>query len=62
MRFLLTVMVLPAVAHAVEAGRCPSSKAFVPGRGDWNGWGVDLSNSRFQPQPGLAAADVAKLG
>jgi polyvinyl alcohol dehydrogenase (cytochrome) len=28
---------------------------------DWNGWGQDLSNSRYQPNPGLAAADVPKL-
>jgi polyvinyl alcohol dehydrogenase (cytochrome) len=27
----------------------------------WNGWGVDLDNSRFQPEPGLTAADVPKL-
>ena len=28
---------------------------------DWNGWGRDPANSRFQPSPGLAAADVPKL-
>ncbi len=27
----------------------------------WNGWGFDLDNSRFQPEPGLTAADVPKL-
>jgi polyvinyl alcohol dehydrogenase (cytochrome) len=27
----------------------------------WNGWGRDLSNTRYQPTPGLAAADVPKL-
>jgi polyvinyl alcohol dehydrogenase (cytochrome) len=27
----------------------------------WNGWGVDLVNSRFQPDPGLSAAQVAGL-
>lgn len=27
----------------------------------WNGWGNDLSNSRFQPDPGLSAADVSRL-
>src|SRR5262245_50097535 len=27
----------------------------------WNGWGRDLQNSRFQPKPGLAATDVPKL-
>src|SRR5689334_6874402 len=27
---------------------------------DWNGWGSDLGNTRFQPKPGLTAADVPK--
>ena len=27
----------------------------------WNGWGRDFANSRFQPAPGLAAADVPRL-
>jgi polyvinyl alcohol dehydrogenase (cytochrome) len=27
----------------------------------WNGWGRDLDNSRFQPDPGLTAADVPHL-
>jgi polyvinyl alcohol dehydrogenase (cytochrome) len=47
---------------ADETGRCNGTpKAFAPGAGDWNGWGVDGSNARYQPQPGLAAADVSKL-
>jgi len=27
----------------------------------WNGWGRDLENSRYQPQPGFSAADVGHL-
>ncbi len=27
----------------------------------WNGWGRDAANSRFQPVPGLSAADVPRL-
>ncbi len=27
----------------------------------WNGWGRDLQNSRFQPNPGLAPQDVPRL-
>ena len=43
-------------------GKCSGTpKPFVPGAGDWNGWGVDASGSRFQPAPGIAAADVPKL-
>jgi len=49
-------------AVAADAGNCTGGlKAFAPGAGDWNGWGVDGSNARYQPQPGLAAADVPKL-
>lgn len=30
---------------ADEPGRCSGNpKAFAPGAGDWNGWGVDASN------------------
>ena len=29
--------------------------------GQWNGWGRDYDNSRFQPQPGIKAADVPRL-
>lgn len=28
---------------------------------NWNGWGVDYDNTRFQPKPGLKAEDVPKL-
>ena len=27
----------------------------------WNGWGRDLDNSRYQPKPGIKAADVPRL-
>jgi polyvinyl alcohol dehydrogenase (cytochrome) len=55
-------------------GRAPTGKAAVP-EGNlcaqrtsatlddtgWNGWGRDLDNSRYQPAPGLTAADVPRL-
>ncbi|HEX5230564.1 MAG TPA: PQQ-binding-like beta-propeller repeat protein [Bryobacteraceae bacterium] len=43
------------------AGRCPGNPKFSPGSGDWNGWGVNVSNARFQPNPGLKAEDVPRL-
>ena len=45
------------------AGQCTAPpKKFAPNsKGDWNGWGVDPTNSRFQPNPGLSATDVPKL-
>ncbi len=38
----------------------PGSAAVSSGP-QWNGWGRDLDNSRFQPQPGLTATDVPRL-
>jgi polyvinyl alcohol dehydrogenase (cytochrome) len=63
MRFLFALLVVPGLVCAADttANRCTASKPFSPGAGDWNGWGVDATNSRFQPQPGLTAADVPKL-
>jgi polyvinyl alcohol dehydrogenase (cytochrome) len=46
------------------AGRCASIPPFDPTAGPrWNGWGVDLGNTRFQPtdQAGLTSADVPRL-
>ena len=62
MRFL-AILIFPVLLTAadVPANRCATVKPFSPGPGDWNGWGVDAINSRFQPQPGLAAADVPRL-
>jgi polyvinyl alcohol dehydrogenase (cytochrome) len=31
------------------------------GTAQWNGWGRDLDNSRYQPEPAIRAADVRKL-
>ena len=48
-----------------DAGRCavqtPMSR--IDSTPHWNGWGVDLFNTRFQPasQAGLSASDVPKL-
>lgn len=44
------------------AGKC----ATAPGPlrlsdADWNGWGNDPENTRYQPKPGLTAADVPNL-
>jgi polyvinyl alcohol dehydrogenase (cytochrome) len=45
-----------------EKNLCASGTvATLGGASQWNGWGRDLDNSRFQPEPGLTAADVPKL-
>ena len=47
-----------------EKNRCPKGAPFegvTSPQGHWNGWGVDVDNSRFQPKPGLGAEDLPKL-
>jgi polyvinyl alcohol dehydrogenase (cytochrome) len=55
----------PAEEIVSTSVSCPSTKAFTdPLSGPhWNGWGVDLSQRRFQPadMAQLAAEDVPKL-
>ena len=42
--------------------RCETRPPFAPSKtSDWNGWGVDIDNSRYQQSPGLTAADAPKL-
>jgi polyvinyl alcohol dehydrogenase (cytochrome) len=44
------------------AGKCSSTpSALTLNDGDWNGWSVDLANTRHQPKPGLDAVDVPNL-
>jgi polyvinyl alcohol dehydrogenase (cytochrome) len=40
------------------AGSPPTIDLSAP---QWNGWGVTTTNARFQPNPGLTAADVPRL-
>ncbi len=49
---------LPAETNLCSHGEAVGIDADAPG---WNGWGRDLDNSRFQPDPGLAAAEVPRL-
>jgi polyvinyl alcohol dehydrogenase (cytochrome) len=42
--------------------RCAAQAKPIDLKGpQWNGWGNDLENSRFQPNPGIKAEDVPKL-
>lgn len=42
--------------------RCQAAPPFRPFTGsEWNGWGADADNSRFQSNPGLSAADAGRL-
>jgi polyvinyl alcohol dehydrogenase (cytochrome) len=52
----------PADTPTPPAGICAEpSGAVSVGTAQWNGWGRDLENSRYQPEPALRAADVPKL-
>ena len=51
-------------AAAADAGLCaakPAALTDVTAKPQWNGWGVDSSNSRYQPRPGITAAEVPNL-
>lgn len=43
-----------------KPNNCASNKPLSNLNG-WQGWGVDLQNTRFQPASGLTAADIPKL-
>lgn len=48
---------------APEANRCSSpSEPLALGSAQWNGWGRDIENTRYQPEPAIRATDVPKLG
>jgi polyvinyl alcohol dehydrogenase (cytochrome) len=46
---------------APDPNPCPTQKPLDLKAGVWNGWGNDPANSRYQPKPGLATADIPKL-
>jgi polyvinyl alcohol dehydrogenase (cytochrome) len=61
----LTGKPLTAAAEVADRNPCPRGGARAladpPGRNEWNGWGRDLANTRYQPAPGLKAADAPRL-
>jgi polyvinyl alcohol dehydrogenase (cytochrome) len=51
-----------ASALPPEKNLCTAPAAPVAlGSVQWNGWGQDLDNARYQPEPAIRAADVPKL-
>jgi len=52
----------PGAQPNPEANRCSGLSPAIRLDGSlWNGWGHDVENSRFQPEPGISADDVPKL-
>lgn len=46
----------------LDANKCTGAPSPIKlSATDWNGWGRDLDNSRFQPKPGIKPADIPKL-
>ena len=44
------------------ANMCKSpAPPLAVGADDWNGWGRDPANTRYQPKPGLTAEDLPRL-
>ena len=57
----LTAKSIGAAATQSKIVMCADTKApFTPGSANWNGWGVDLANTRFQPA-GLTAEQAPRL-
>jgi polyvinyl alcohol dehydrogenase (cytochrome) len=54
------LLVLVTVAFRAQASACDG--AFRPETGpQWNGWGAGVTNSRYQPDSGIPAAQVPRL-
>lgn len=58
----LTGKEISAAPSQTMAGKCsaPPMPLSISAT-DWNGWGKGPDNTRYQPEPGIAAADVPKL-
>src|SRR5665213_175638 len=46
----------------VSLGKCETpAKKLSLAASDWNGWGAEADNARYQAKPGLSAADIPRL-
>ncbi len=64
--FLLWLaMACPTLIFAAvvpDMALCPKSAGPVAvGAAQWNGWGGDIDNSRYQPEPAIRASDASRL-
>src|SRR5271167_194346 len=72
---MIALLLMSAAAAAAADGADAAPPVLVPekntcaaraepvatGSAQWNGWGRDLDNTRYQPEPALRATDVSKL-
>src|ERR1022692_4381392 len=58
----VAALLLGLAANDAVADACANASGPVAlGSVQWNGWGRDLDNSRYQPEPAIRASDVPKL-
>ena len=60
-RFITGKSPVPNAPPVADTNLCKTNGPLQPGGPQWNGWGRDLGNSRYQPKPGFAASDIPKL-
>jgi polyvinyl alcohol dehydrogenase (cytochrome) len=60
-RYLAGKSPVPNLVQGSDPNLCASNGPLQPNGPVWNGWGVDMANSRYQPRPGLAVSDIPKL-
>src|ERR1700742_3102928 len=53
---------VPPAPLAPEKNLCATrAEPVALGSVQWNGWGRDLANTRYQPEPAIRATDIPKL-
>jgi polyvinyl alcohol dehydrogenase (cytochrome) len=60
-RFITGKSPVPNVVAGPDPNLCKANTALTPSAPQWNGWGADLENSRYQPKPGFRTADIPRL-
>jgi len=60
-RFITGKSPVPQAAQGPDPNPCKANGPLQPNGPQWNGWGRDLANSRYQPKPGFSAADIPRL-
>jgi polyvinyl alcohol dehydrogenase (cytochrome) len=60
-RYLTGKSPVPNFSQSPDPNLCPSDTPLQPNGPMWNGWSVDVTNTRYQPNPGFTAGDVPKL-
>src|SRR5947208_7097942 len=60
-RFLTGKPPVPNQVQGPDPNPCPTHPALQPQAPQWNGWGRNVENSRYQPNPGFRPADIGRL-